>query len=258
MNKFIRLGTIFLLVFGGLGMTQQAQAEEASAETEAAATEKTEGYSISIMKYRLEDPKLVEDQLPLDGTKAGEIKDGNGKALDPLEGISYEITRVSPVQGTTDFEPIIGESAFTTTVTTDKTGLARATNLVQGTYRVVEKDHELLKETMEPVILELPLPQRTGEALNEVYLYPKSGVLTPEDPTNPPPKDDPKNPNDPKGKLPDTKGGKTNAASEAAKERLPQTSGNIGSYHSLLLVLSFILIMTLIGFRVMKTKKFDF
>ncbi|MGM0113369.1 pilin N-terminal domain-containing protein [Enterococcus sp. DIV0187] len=238
MNKFIKLGFIFLLIFGTCGsFGSTAQAEKAT----------TEGYSISIVKYRLEDPTIVENQLPLDGTKAGEIKDSNGKSLDPLKGISYEITRVSPVQGTTDFEPVIGESAFTTTVTTDDAGLAQVTNLAQGTYRVVEKEHELLKETMEPVILELPLPQRTGEALNDVYLYPKSSVVTPDDP-----KDDPT-----KGNLPNTNKSGSNSAS-GASERLPQTSGNIGSYHSLLLVLSFILIMTLIGFRVMKTKKFDF
>lgn len=249
MNKLVKLGSIFLLVFGGFGVFgNSVQAEEEIAETT------MEGYSISIVKYRLEDPTIVEDQLPLDGTKAGEIKDANGKKLEPLKGISYEITRVSPVQGSTEFEPIIGESAFTTTVTTDESGLARVANLAQGTYRVVEKDHELLKETMAPVILELPLPQRTGEALSEVYLYPKSSVVAPDNP-----KDDPKGdqPNDPKGKLSNTKGTGSNGTS-GAKERLPQTSGNIGSYHSLLLVLSFILIMTLIGFKVMRSKKFDF
>lgn len=241
MNKLFKLSFIFLLIFGGLSFSdQKVHAEEVVSE----------GYSISIVKYKLEDPTIVENQLPLDGTKAGEIKDSNGKALEPLKGISYEITRVSPVQGTTDFEPVIGESAFSTTVTTDDSGLAQVTNLVQGTYRVVEKDHELLKEVMAPVILELPLPQRTGEALNEVYLYPKSSVISKDDP-----KENPTGKN--KGDLPNTNSTGVNSAS-GTKERLPQTSGNIGSYHSLLLVLSFILVMTLIGFRVMKTKKFDF
>lgn len=211
---------------------------------EAAGT-RNEGYSISIMKYRLEDFKIVENQLPLDGTKAGEIKDTNGKKLEPLKGISYEITRVSPVQGTTTFEPVIGDAAFSKTVTTDGTGLARVTNLAQGTYRIIEKDHEVLKEPMAPVVLELPLPQRTGEALSEVYLYPKSSIVTKDGPEGTPSKKKKEN-------LPNT-----NSAS-STKERLPQTSGNIGSYHSLLLVLSFIFIMALIGFRVMKTKKFDF
>lgn len=226
MNRVVKLGFIFLLTFGTFGMFgAKARAEDAV----------DEGYSISIVKYRLEDPKIIENQLPLDGTKAGEIKDSNGKTLDPLKGISYEITRVSPVQGTTTFEPIIGEAAFSTTVTTDDTGLAKVTHLVQGTYRVVEKDHDLLKETMEPVILELPLPQRTGEALNEVYLYPKSSVVTPDDPQDP--SSDKK-----KGTLPNTNRTGSNSAS-GSNDRLPQTSGNIGSYHSLLLVLSFILII---------------
>lgn len=237
MKRILKLGCILSLTLGTFGVfNRTARAEETTSE----------GYSISIVKYKLEDPKIVENQLPLDGTKAGEIKDTNGKALEPLKGISYEITRVSPVQGTATFEPIIGESAFSTTVVTDDAGLAQVKNLAQGTYRVVEKDHELLKETMEPVILELPLPQRTGEALNEVYLYPKSSVVTKEEPKT--------TSSDKKGNLPNTK----SDSASAAKERLPQTSGNIGSYHSLLLVLSFILIMALIGFRVMKTKKFDF
>ena len=214
------------------------------------AAETTDSYSISVVKYKLEDPEVLTNQLPLDGTKAGEIKDSQGNQLDPLAGISYEVTRVSLVQGTTEFEPVIGESAYSTTVTTNEFGLAQVTNLAQGTYRVVEKDHELLKETMGPVILELPLPQRTGEVLSEVYLYPKSSVVTKEAP-----KDDSSTTSN--GKLSSTNSTNGNSAS-ARTDRLPQTSGNIGSYHSLLLVLSFILVMTLIGFRVMKTKKFDF
>lgn len=249
MNKLVRLGFIFLLALGAIGMpAKHVHADETASD----------GYSISIVKYKFEDPAVVEGQLPLDGTKAEEVKDTQGNALTPLKGFSYEVTRVSPVQGTTTFEPVLGDSAFSVTVTTDEAGVAHVANLAQGTYRVVEKEHELLKETMAPVILELPLPQRTGEALNDVYIYPKSSITTkgdtPTDPKNPPGKGQP---NDPKGTLPDTKGTGGNSTA-SGKERLPQTSGNIGSYHSLLLVLAFIVTMTLIGFGIMKTRKFDF
>lgn len=237
MKRF--LTTVFSLLLMLAGLT--------AGTTRSIAAEETEGYSISVIKYKLEDPEILTNQLPLDGTKAEAVKDAQGNQLAPLAGITYEVTRVSPVQGTNTFEDIIGDDAYSTTVTTDATGTAYFPGLAQGMYRVVEKEHEQLRETMEPVILELPLPQRTGEALSEVYLYPKSGVKTAADPT------------DPKKDLPNTAGtAGTNAASAANKERLPQTSGTIGSYHSLLLVLSFILIMALIGFRVMKTKKFDF
>ncbi|MGG5370182.1 pilin N-terminal domain-containing protein [Enterococcus sp. AZ196] len=235
MNRFLTTAFSLLLLLGGV----------TAGASSSVAAEETTGYSISIIKYKLEDPELLTNQLPLDGTKAGEIKDSKGNQLEPLAGITYEVTRVSPVQGTTEFEAVVGDDAFSTTVTTDGTGTARFSGLAQGMYRVIEKEHAQLRETMAPVILELPLPQRTGEALSDVYLYPKSGVKTASA------KDDPKN------KLPSTAGGKK-AVTAANNERLPQTSGNIGSYHSLLLVLSFIFIMALIGFRVMKNKKFDF
>lgn len=239
MNKFNKVGFIFLLIFGIACLCGRTiLAEELSG-----------GYSISIVKYRLEDSEIVENQLPLDGTKAGDVKDTNGKSLAPLKGITYEITRVSPVQEKTTFEPVVGEAAFSTTVTTDDSGLARVENLSQGTYQVIEKDHELIKAPMAPVILELPLPQRTGKPLSDVYLYPKSSVVSKDDVTK-------TTLNKSKGQLPNAKGTGSNNA-YGINERLPQTSGNIGSYHSLLLVFSFILIMTLIGFRAMKTKKID-
>ena len=56
----------------------------------------------------------------MDGTKLDKVTDGNGNALAPLAGISYEITRVTPVQGQSTFEPIVGVDAFSITVTTDQ------------------------------------------------------------------------------------------------------------------------------------------
>ena len=96
----------------------------------------------------------------MDGTKLDKVTDGNGNALAPLAGISYEITRVTPVQGQSTFEPIVGVDVFSITVTTDQNGLARVAGLASGTYQVVEKDNNLLQSVMEPVIVELPLPQR--------------------------------------------------------------------------------------------------
>lgn len=236
MKRLLTIGSSLLLMLGGL----------TAWNPKGKAAETTETYSISVIKYKLEDPEVLTDQLPLDGSKVTEIKDAQGNQLEPLAGISYEVTRVSPVQGTTTFEATGGDEAFSTTVTTDETGTAHFSGLAQGMYRVVEKEHAQLREVMEPVVLELPLPQTTGKALTEVYLYPKSGVK---------PADDAKTP---KSTVSGTASNGTKAVTSANKDRLPQTSGNIGSYHSLLLVLSFIFIMALIGFKLMKSKKFDF
>ena len=191
----------------------------------------SEGLAISIQKFKIEDAKVISEQFPQDGHKADKVTDKDGRALEPLAGITYEITRVSPVSGGTNkFQAVEGADAFTTTVTTDETGSARVANLAQGTYRVVETPNPKLKEVMEPVILELPLPQRTGEALKEVYLYPKSSVV---------------------GELPKTNGPDV---SDQGK-RLPQTSGNIGTYQSLAMIFAFVLFVGVAGIQVMQRRK---
>lgn len=113
------------------------------------------GYSIFIQKYKITDFAKIADTLPLGGTKADQVKDADGKNLDPLPGMSYEITRVTPIQGASGFEPVQGDGAFQITVTTDEKGLAHAENLVQGMYQIVEKEHAQLKDVMGPVIVEL-------------------------------------------------------------------------------------------------------
>ena len=223
---------VFFLSFGGV----------ISAHAEAAATENTEtsGYNIYIQKYKILDFAKIESTLPLDGTKVDQVKDADGKNLDPLPGMSYEITRVTPIQGASGFEPVQGDGAFTTTVTTDEKGLAHAGNLVQGMYQIVEKEHAQLKDVMEPVIVELPFPQQTGEPLNEVYIYPKSSVVG----------DTPK--------LPVTKGpdGTPIEVDEKGEiKKLPQTSGNIGTAQVLLWILAMIVAMGGFGMLSIHRKK---
>ncbi|MGG5314628.1 pilin N-terminal domain-containing protein [Enterococcus sp. AZ072] len=183
--------------------------------------------SITIVKYKITDSKQTET-FPVDGTKAEVGSDG----LTPLAGISYVITRVSPVQETTDFQPVEGADAFSTTITTDGNGLAKVSHLAQGTYRVEEQSNSLLSKVMEPVILELPLPQRSGPALNEVYLYPKSSVID--------------------TKVPST--GTKTGGGNTASGRLPQTSGNIGTYLSLIMILGFLMIMGMLGLWTLRKK----
>lgn len=230
MKKIQRL-LFCLFVFSlSLGSILPAFAEEASIAAG--------GYSIFIQKYKIEDFAKVENTLPLDGTKADQAKDADGKNLDPLSGISYEITRVTPMQGNVSgFEPVQGDGAFQTTVTTDAQGLAHAENLVQGMYKIAEKEHSQLKDVMEPVIVELPFPQQTGEPLNEVYIYPKSSVL----PTPGP------------GGKKGVKG--INGSQPEEIKKLPQTSGNIGTAQVLLWILVMIVAMGGVGMISIHRKK---
>ncbi|MBO0453785.1 pilin N-terminal domain-containing protein [Candidatus Enterococcus murrayae] len=223
---------VFFLSFGGV----------VSAHAEAAFTEGTgnSGYSIYVQKYKIVDFAKIADTMPLDGTKVDQVKDADGKNLDPLPGMTYEITRVTPIQGASGFEPVQGDGAFTTTITTDEKGLAHAGNLAQGMYQIVEKEHAQLKDVMEPVIVELPFPQQTGEPLNEVYIYPKSSVLG----------------NTPK--LPVTKGpdGTPIEVDEKGEiKKLPQTSGNIGTAQVLMWILAMIFAMGGVGMFSIHRKK---
>lgn len=222
--------TLLFLLGVGAGPLHSQAVENASTPTN--------GYAISILKYKLSEAAALSTELPLDGTKAEKVTDKNGNALEPLAGISYEITRVSPVQGESAFAPVEGTDAFSVTVTTDQNGLARVDGLASGTYQVVEKENSLLNSVMEPVILELPLPQREGEALSEVYLYPKSSVVGPSEET------ENEEPN--------------NAGTQTASDKLPQTSGSIGNAQPLYLILAFIVVMGAIGVKVLKTKHHKF
>lgn len=198
------------------------------------------GYSIHIQKYKIDEVSKKASILPVDCTKAEQVTDVNGKALEPMAGVSYEIVRVTPKQSGTGFEPLLGENGFWRTITTDTEGKAQVTNLVQGMYRISENTHDQLKEVMEPVYVELPFHQRSGEPLKEVYIYPKSSITTPLPDTSRPPG------------TPETP---TTPGTAETPDKLPQTSGNIGTYQTLAWVMVMIFAMGLIGVRSMYRKK---
>ncbi|WP_430621548.1 pilin N-terminal domain-containing protein [Enterococcus sp. DIV0800] len=206
-------------------------------------------YSITIQKYKLGEGVNLSVDVPQDGTKAEKVTDDNGNDLEAFEGVSYEIVRVSPMEGTSEFQAVQGEDAFSTEITTDAQGIAHVGNLVAGTYRVSEKATELIPNVMEPVIFELPLPQRTGNALSDVYLYPKSSIQTPSTGT-----DKDKDKDTPTSQM-SKKDGKVTTA---AKERLPQTSGNLGTMQPLYLLIVLICVMGAIGGYFIQTKKHHF
>ncbi|MGM0124004.1 hypothetical protein IGI37_001378 [Enterococcus sp. AZ194] len=183
--------------------------------------ETADSYALSIQKYKLDASTSLPKEFLQDGTKVEHAVDADGKKLVALPGIQYEVTRVTPISGGTDYQLVEGAAAFSTTIVTDQTGLARIDGLAQGMYRVIEKNNGQLKNVMEPVILELPLPQAGDKpALSEVYLYPKSSVVSSKAPTEKP----------------------------KTVERLPQTSGNIGNYRPFIPLSLVILIMGSLGF----------
>lgn len=228
MKKRWTICLLLSLLLGVVLLPQVVAAEEA-------------GYSITIQKYKLTEGVTLSEEVPQDGTKAEKVTDSEGNQLEPLAGISYEIVRVSPMEGTSEFRPVEGIDAFSTTITTDEQGIAHAGKLSAGTYRVSEQPSGPLKEVMEPVTFELPLPQRTGEALSDVYLYPKSSLRV----------------------LPKASGEKeikdpTAAEATAANKRLPQTSGTLGTMQPLYLILALIVVMGAIGGYFMRSKKHHF
>ncbi|MGM0112735.1 pilin N-terminal domain-containing protein [Enterococcus sp. DIV0187] len=225
---------VFSLSFGGV-ISAHAEAENAEGVG-------ISGYSIFIQKYKIDDFAKIAETMPLDGTKVDQVKDADGKNLDPLPGISYEITRVTPIQGASGFEPVQGDGAYHTTVTTDTQGLAHAENLAQGMYQIVEKEHKQLKDVMEPVIVELPFPQQTGEPLNEVYIYPKSSVLG-------------ETPKLPVTKGPDGQPIPVEVDEKGEIKKLPQTSGNIGTAQVLMWILAMIVAMGGVGMFSIHRKK---
>lgn len=234
MKKLSRILLLLILSLSYLMQGVPAYGQEPAAEAES-------GYSVHIQKYKIEDAATIQ-ALPLDGLKVDQVTDEQGKALEPMKGVSYTITRVTPIQGGTGFEPLKGEGAFATTVTTDEKGQASVNGLAQGMYEIVEQEHEKLLEVMEPVIVELPFPQQQGEPLQAVYIYPKSSAVS----------DRPD--------LPGTKGDTPNpgTTSNDPVKKLPQTSGNIGTYQTLLWILAMVVVMGLVGMVSIHRKKNSF
>lgn len=186
-----------------------------------------ENNSITIIKVKLPE----NHTLPIDGTKATSLTDTSGNSLELVEGISYSIERVTLSHDETSFKSIEGPDAFKAQIMTDKSGEASINQLTSGMYKVTEEPNERIQKVMEPIILEMPLPQTKGVALNHVYLYPKSGVMA-EGQIIVPPKELPK------------------------IDKIPQTSGNLGSYSPIIWSLLFLSLMGIISlFTIRKNNK---
>lgn len=175
-----------------------------------AAQEDTESYGIHIIKYNLNDSQ--ESQLTHDGTP---VTSGT-EDLQRLAGIQYTITRMTKTEMNT-YVTAEGADAFSQTVTTNAQGEAELTGLPRGVYQVTESKSEQVPTPMSPVLVSLPMQNANG-LINEVYIYPKSSMVLPDTP-----------------QIPDTN----------VPDKLPDTSGNIGSYQ---IIITMISVIVLVGF----------
>lgn len=194
--------------------------------------ETLDGYRITVIKFKMDEALKDAVRFPVNGVKTEELTDAQGKSLIPLSDVTYVIERVTPIQGTNGFEVVEGEQALHTEIITGDQGEATLGNLPQGTYRVTEQRNAQLKEVMTPVVLELPLPQPSGESLTEVFLYPKSSVVE-----------------SPGTKVPGEK------QPPKSVEKIPQTSGNIGSFYPIAWSMAFVFFMGMIGMTTIYVKR---
>lgn len=175
-----------------------------------AAQEDTGSYGIHIIKYNLNDSQ--ESQLTHDGTP---VTSGT-EDLQRLAGVQYTITRMTKTEMNT-YVTAEGADAFSQTVTTNAQGEAKLTGLPRGVYQVTESKSEQVPTPMSPVLVSLPMQNANG-LINEVYIYPKSSIVLPDTP-----------------QIPDTN----------VPDKLPDTSGNIGSYQ---IIITMISVIVLVGF----------
>ena len=175
-----------------------------------AAQEDTGSYGIHIVKYNLNDSQ--ESQLTHDGTP---VTSGT-EDLQRLAGVQYTITRMTKTEMNT-YVTAQGADAFSQTITTNAQGEAELTGLPRGVYQVTESKSEQVPTPMSPVLVSLPMQNANG-LINKVYIYPKSSMVLPDTP-----------------QIPDAN----------VPDKLPDTSGNIGSYQ---IIIAMISVIVLVGF----------
>jgi len=149
-------------------------------------------YTLNIVKYKLSDQQLQNSTLPKTPTGSalttGEAKDSAGNILEHMAGVSYQIDEVLPSNDkNAPFQIAPGNKSQT--ITTDSNGNASIA-LPAGIYRVTELSGNGISTPAAPVIVQLPMTLQNGQTVNNVYIYPKSSVVTvspsnPENPTNP-------------------------------------------------------------------------
>jgi LPXTG-motif cell wall-anchored protein len=146
-----------------------------------------------------------------DFSKIGSANDGQEVTVDssftPLEGITFNLYKVEPNKSTVDKESVEypGNAPYTlkgttltdgdnktftvsaasvSSVTTNASGLATATDLPQGVYLVVEQDNSKVAQRADNFVVSVPMSYKTSENssgndgwLQDVHVYPKNQTM---------------------------------------------------------------------------------
>lgn len=226
--KFFKLlfSLLFIFAFSSFAATHSWAAEH---------------FSLHIVKYALDEKQAAQLQQQ-DGQQNPALKNAGYK---PLANVQYQVQQVVPtgevanMKGTdpTSYQ-VIGT---TLTVQTDENGeavidSATEPKLVKGFYLVTELTNAEVTLPMDPVIIQLPMENKVdGSQVNDVYLYPKSSVATPEGGNppggkTPPGGNTPPNGNTPPGTTPPTtpSSPKTPGTPTTSTPNVPTESG--GNY----------------------------
>lgn len=171
-------------------------------------------YGITIVKYKLDSTQISANNLPTQpsGSDLGDTvaKSNNGDILSVFPGVEYKIEKVILKNGSGDtFELVPGSVAQT--ITTDANGRAHL-SLGEGIYRITEQSSSLIPNPAAPIIIQLPTTLENGVKVNQVYIYPKSSIVTPGSVTSTP-------------------------SSSKPYSSIPQTSGDLSSVFPLYLLL---------------------
>lgn len=200
---------LFSLAFGKVGFADEVSDGE---------------YSITIVKYKLSENEVGNTNLPKQPVGSAltqeQTKDKNGNLLLPLGGVSYRIEQVIPSNDASNpFQVAPGSKSQT--ITTDGNGTTQI-KLPKGIYRVTELSSQTLLHPAAPVIVQLPLTLDDGQQLNQVYLYPKSGVVAPQTSSNTP-------------------------VGSKGQEKIPNTAGVLPSILPILGLLAGVVVIGLVG-----------
>lgn len=182
------------------------------------------GYGITIVKYKLNSEQITANNLPTQPSSSdlGDTvaKATNGELLSVFPGVEYKIEKVILKNGTGNTFEVAPDSVVQT-ISTDNNGRAHL-SLGEGIYRITEQKSSLIPTPAAPMIIQLPTTIENGTKVNQVYIYPKSSIVTPGTVT------------------PTPSGSKTYTS-------IPQTSGDLNSIIPLYLLLGGVIFIGVIS-----------
>lgn len=166
-SKILMIIPVLFLSF--ISFRQEAQADTSNE------------YGITIVKYKLNTEQITANNLPTQpsGSDLGNTvaKANNGELLSVFPGVEYKIEKVILKNGSGNTFDVAPDSVVQT-ISTDANGRAHLA-LDEGIYRITEQGSSLIPTPAAPMIIQLPTTIENGTKVNQVYIYPKSSIVTP-------------------------------------------------------------------------------